>query len=198
MHLKSLNIAPPGSWRYTCPHCPDPKITSVGVTFGQLMQRVQQHYQNMNHTSSNLMAEVEDGICQSLSPADQVEYCDTGIRQRTSIGWGEIVAFFTWLATWWVGGRELVAQPEAERRAAICAKCPYNVVVSGCGVCRQSIGVLRNKVMALSATEQDNNLRTCGVCRCDLRTIVHLPLDTLRHRGTDYSKVPWCWQNDGK
>ena len=201
MTLKSLNIAPPGNWRFTCPHCPgEPKITSVGTTFYQLVQRVQQHYDNQNHDSPNLADEIEAGICASLSPHEQKEYCNTGVRPRTTVSWGEVNSFFHWLAKWLLKGAPLVEHAEAERRAAICATCPYNIFVSGCATCRTSIGVLRNKLIRPEATAQDNHLRACGVCGCDLRTIVHVPIETLRHRGLNeqFAKVPWCWQNDGK
>jgi hypothetical protein len=193
MKLKSLTIGPPGNWRFTCPHC---NVISTGITFGTLLGRVQQHYTNMNHPDSDLVTTVEESICASLSPADQVEYCKTGVRPRASVGFGEIVAFTTWLTAWLTGGAQLVTQEEANRRAAICATCPYNVPVSGCGVCRTSIGILRDKLMKVDPTPSDSTLNACGVCGCDLKTITHVPIETLQHRGLDYSKAPWCWQND--
>jgi hypothetical protein len=193
IHLKSLSIGPPGGWRYVCPTC---NVPSKGITFGQLLSNVRQHYENMQHPNANLAAEVENWICQSLSPADQVEYCQTGVRKRDAVNWGEIVSFFTWLTGWLTSGRPLVPQAEAERRAAICAECPYNIGLSGCSTCRQSIGVLRNKLMKVQPTAVNDKLRACDVCGCDLKTIVHVPLETLHARQLDYSGIPWCWQNE--
>jgi hypothetical protein len=149
----------------------------------------------MNHDSTNLAVVVEEQICTKLSPADQSEYCSIGVRAKTAVGFSEIIAFSTWLATWLAGGHKLVSQEEAVRRAAICATCPYNVPVSGCAVCRTSIGVLRNKLMQVDPTPSDAALNACGVCGCDLKTITHVPLETLQHRGLDYSKIDWCWVN---
>ncbi len=198
MKLKDLNVGPPGGWRFTCPYCGEPKITSVGITFGQLLGRVRIHYTNMNHPDADLAVVVEAAICASLSHEDQVACCDTGVRNRTSVSFGEIVAFTTWLATWLTTGAKLVPQEEANRRASICATCPYNVSVSGCAVCRTSIGILRNKLMKVDPTTSNDSLKACGVCGCDLKTITHVPIETLQHRGLDYSKVPWCWQNETK
>jgi hypothetical protein len=195
MHLKSYNVGPPGGWRYTCPFCGDPPVISVGITFHQLVQRVHQHYTNMNHPYGDLTAEIDAGICASLSPADKVAYCDMGVRHREAVAWGEIYNFMMWLGKWLLGGTQLVSQEEAERRASICASCPYNVPTSGCATCRTSIGVLRNKLMRVSSS-QDDKLEACGICGCDLKTIVHVPLETLSHRGleAEYQQVPWCWQ----
>jgi hypothetical protein len=189
-------MGPPGGWRYRCPYCTgDPPVTSVGITFRQLVSNVQTHYNNMKHPDVALPTVIEAAICASLSPEDQVAYCDTGIRSRSAVGFGEVVTFTKWLSNWLTKGMPLVSQEEANRRAAICAGCPYNVSIHGCAVCATSIGILRNKLMQAEPTTSNSKLQACGVCGCDLKTIVHVPLNTLAHRGLDYSKVPWCWQN---
>lgn len=192
MRLRNLLISPPGNWSYTQP---ETGVRMTAVTFQSLIGKVVQHRQNNKLDVANVYSEVEAAICASLSPEDQVANCVTGTRERRSVGWAEIVSFSTWLTKWWTGGRQLVEPEEANRRAAICATCPYNVGVTGCSVCRTSIGVLRNKLMRVTPTTSDNKLLACGICGCDLKTIAHVPLDTLEKSSHDYSKVSWCWRN---
>jgi hypothetical protein len=191
MHLKSLEVGIPGGWHDQCPHCGN---HSVGITFGQLVSRVNQHYQNMNHPiDGTLEQEIEARLCAKLSPPDQVAYCQTGIRERRAVRWGEIFGFLTWLTSWISQGHQLVPHENAERRAAICANCPYNIGISGCGVCRKTIGNFRDKVLKVPPVAAETKLNACGVCGCDLKSLVHVPLESLK--GHDYSKVAWCWQN---
>jgi hypothetical protein len=193
MHLKSLEVGVPGGWHDVCPYCGN---HSVGITFGQLVGRVSVHYSNMKHPiAGSLEDEVEARICAALKPPEQVAYCQTGVRQRTAVRWGEVVSFLTWLTTWFAAGRELVPHAEAERRASICASCPYNIAISGCGVCRKTINVFRSNILKAEPVSTEVKLNACSVCGCDLKSLVHIPLDTLKSKNHDYSKVSWCWQN---
>lgn len=192
MHLKTLEVGIPGGWHDKCPHCGN---HSVGITFRQLAGRVAQHYQNMKHpVVGTIEHELEERLCAALCPKDQAAYCQTGVRQRQTVRWGEILAFLTWLTSWFGSGRQLVVQPEAERRAQICAQCPYNLAVSGCASCRIAMEVFRSKVMKATPVSKEAELRACGVCGCDLRSLVHVPMESLSGRH-DYSAVKWCWQN---
>jgi hypothetical protein len=192
MHLKSLEVGIPGGWHDECPHCGN---HSVGITFGQLIGKVTTHYQNMKHpVAGSIYDEVETRLCAKLCPQDQAAYCQTGVRQRKSVRWGEVAAFLAWITGWFGSGKPLVQQAEAERRAQICAQCPYNLAVTGCATCRRAMLVFREHVMKAEPTSVQNKLSACGVCGCDLNSLVHVPLETLKGRH-DYSMVPWCWQN---
>lgn len=193
MKLKSLELGPPGNWGYTQP---ETGVRMSAITFQSLLSKVAQHRHNNNLPITNMAEEVESAICAALSPANQVAYCVTGNRERSAVGFAEVVRFTEWLGSWLTTGHKLVPQDEANRRAAICATCPYNVGVKGCGVCQKSIGILRNKLMKVEPTSSNSAIKACGICGCDLKTIVHVPLDTLKHRGLEYKNIPWCWQNE--
>jgi hypothetical protein len=45
-------------------------------------------------------------------------------------------------------------------------------------------------------TSRDGELRACGVCGCDLKTIVHMPLDAL-NASSDKEYPDWCWRKKG-
>lgn len=190
MKLKDPNLSPPGSFRYTQP---ESNHLMVGITLGTLLQLVSQHRQNMGYqTHGNLRAEIEDAICQSLSPEDQVAHCDIGVAS-SSVHWSTVLRFLKTAASWAIGGFQLVPQEEAERRATICATCPLNVALSGCAVCRTTLDEARELLLKRS-TSRDAELRACGICGCDNKAQVHFPLEALKQGTGDLSYPSWCWK----
>lgn len=195
MHLKSLTKMPPGGWRYTQP---ETGHAMSGITFRTLLSKVGIHRANQKITSptNNMAGEVEDAICQALSPEDQVAWCVTGMRTVKSISWTEVAAFLKTAAVWVAGGQELVAPQEAERRAAICTGCPLNVGLHGCGICQRALQEVREKILN-RGTSKDSVLQACGVCGCDNKTQVHVPLEVLRRGRAGLQYPAWCWKADG-
>jgi hypothetical protein len=191
VRLKDLNLAPPGGYRYKQP---ESGFTLTGLTFHELLKAVAQHRANMNYTTEGRLAdEIEDAICRGLSQEDQTQYCRNGLRMPTGVHFNEVVRFLKTAASWFVNGRQLVPQEEAERRAAICEKCPYNVQLTGCAPCKVVVKELRESLLRRS-TSRDPVLRACGVCGCDNQTQVHVPLEDLRAGKKDLVFPPWCWQ----
>jgi hypothetical protein len=77
MKLNNLLLMPPGGWRY---YQPQTGFWMNGITFEQLLGRVDQHRKNngIPHVSegyATLALEVLDSICSALSPADQRLHC---------------------------------------------------------------------------------------------------------------------------
>lgn len=193
MRLKTYDTAPPGNWRYTEPTT---GFTSMGITIRQLLDRVRQHRLNNNiPIGPHLLEEVERAICAALSPADQIEFCGTGLREPAGLHWGEVQKFMATATAFIKSGGALVPQEEAERRTAICVTCPYNVGMYGCAPCRLIVDGLRVAVLQRS-TSQDAALNNCGVCGCDLKTMAHIPLDVLRagEAGRELVYPDWCWK----
>lgn len=186
---------PPGGWRYTQPETNHPMS---GITFRTLLSKVGMHRANQKIESptKNMAAEVEDAICQAMSPEDQVVWCETGMRVLKSISWTEVAAFLKTAAAWVTGGQQLVTPQEAERRATICAGCPLNVGLHGCGMCRRALQEVREKILA-RGTSKDAVLEACGVCGCDNKTQVHVPLEVLKRGRTGLQYPAWCWKGDG-
>lgn len=189
--LKSRLVEPAGGWRYTQK---ETGWSTKQITFFMLVRAVAQHRANMKlPTPGDLAAEIENAICQSLSPESQIEMCDDGESYTKSVHWGLVDRFLKTMTAFVVGKVPLVPQEEAERRAAICVKCPLNVGLHGCAMCRMTLNALRESV-AKRTTTQDSVLQACGVCGCDNRTQVHFPLESL-HAGSGDLKYPeWCWK----
>jgi hypothetical protein len=174
----------------------------AAITFGSLLSKVSTHRVNMGYPAVSegyvsLADEVEDFICNAMSPQDQIGNCQTTIRPMTSIHWRMAWNFLKTMGSWLITGFTIVPQAEAERRATICANCPYNVGLSGCGACRNTLSILRKELIQAS-TSQDDKLLACGVCGCDNTAQVHVPLDVLR-KGTGHLDYPvgWCWKSKG-
>ena len=170
----------------------------TGITFGQLLQRVVLHRANnglpwKSPDFETLEGEIEDWICQQLSPKEQIKKCTQGFRTRGTVPWTEVLDFIKTNVHWFVHGAEKVPQEEAERRAKICQNCPLNVgIASGCATCNRTLDAYRKEIVQDSTT-LDKSLRACAVCGCDLKSIVHIPLASLQAKG-DKEFPKWCWQ----
>lgn len=75
-------------------------------------------------------------------------------------------------------GSFIVPKAEAERRAAICAKCPLNSKEQ-CTVCGGLLAFVRTLV-GRRETGYDQGLGTCRLCGCMLRVKVHVSAESLR------------------
>lgn len=97
------------------------------------------------------------------------------------------------------GDSPLVDQAEAERRAAICARCPMNVQVRACLSCKGAEGIkgLIHKVTGGNVTSVDKDLYNCRVCTCSLKTIVWIKPEILAKGFTDSQRArtpSCCWK----
>ncbi len=172
-----------------------------GITIQQLSGRIATHRSNMKlpivtDGFPSLQAEIEDAICRALSPCDQAANCDDGVRIPTSLDWTAVASFLRTMGGWLVKGFAAVPQEEAERRAGICLTCPYNVGVTGCGTCRIALEALRT-TLSDATTSRDAGLNNCGVCGCDLKLSVHVPITTLRKGSGNLEYPAWCWKAPG-
>lgn len=191
MHLAAYNVAPPRGWVIY-----DPKTQgwSKGITFHQLVARVAQGRANNNVvTEGNLGHEVEEILCAALSPADQVAYCVSGIRPPAPIHWSQVEKFLHTAKEFIGAGCKFVEPAEAERRATICSTCPYNVGLVGCGICQTTLAGLRDSILKVT-TSQDDKLKACGICGCDNKTQVHVPLENMKATTEDLEFPTWCWK----
>ncbi len=77
MHLIDLNTEPPGGYKYTQP---ETGHTMTGRPFTGLLKSVIQHRSNnklpaVGQDYSSLESEIQDALCRSLTPKDQVRLC---------------------------------------------------------------------------------------------------------------------------
>lgn len=197
MKLKTLLQGPPGDWAF---RQKESNYHMAAITFGSLLTKIVQHRRNMKYPSvsegyASLSEEVQDYICQNMSPEDQVSNCETGVAGVTGVNWKRVAKFLAAMVEWFkVNGLKTVPEEEAERRASICATCPYNVGMTGCGTCRAALQGIR--VGLLNAhTTHDSVLNACGVCGCDNKLQVHTPLEALRSKAQASLAYPeWCWK----
>lgn len=195
MKLKTRLAEVPGGWVYTQP---DTGWTKKAITFNSLVQAVARHRANMAlPIPGDLAAEIEETICKKLSPENQVAHCEDGTTHPKSVHWSLVERFLKTAVAYMLGPDSLVPQEEAERRASICAKCPLNVGLHGCAVCRATLNSLREKLLDRH-TEQDSLLGACGICGCDNRVQVHVPIPALTAGSGDLVyPESWCWKAAG-
>ena len=98
-----------------------------------------------------------------------------------------------------IGRDVFVDQSEAERRAAICAGCPKNVTVEGCGSC-SSMTVAKELIQKLKGnrtTSKDDVLEGCCCCGCSTKTIVWFKDSYILKGMTEAQRAcypPHCWK----
>lgn len=108
--------------------------------------------------------------------------------------WSDIRNFLFSMIQWVSGGRQLVNQEEAERRAAICATCPKNVELHvACPSCVK-LDSLIAETKGDRVTSLDSSLKNCEVCRCYLQTKVWYPTDAIAKKGLEFP--PNCWHHE--
>ena len=120
--------------------------------------------------------ELEQWLCID-HPGEATRY-DSRLPRKRGLGLMDIVHGTQVMGKFLTSGRKLVSEQEAEYRASVCAKCPWNVSFTRpcAGICRE----LQELVLSLTGnrgTRFDDKLRACFVCRCFLKSAVHLPLE---------------------
>jgi hypothetical protein len=198
--LKVVNLVdvPKGGWRYAVL---DTNTVIQAGSIRELKARVKQHMAANNlDIPGDIDAEVEDGACLNLE-AHRGHWCrERGNDPLTSMStqrpkWraSEVMRFLKTIWNWGTAeGFNFVPMEEAERRAAICAKCPMNTRVSGCLGCT-GVAALIRRIQGDHKTSQDPKLNACNVCGCELKVKVLVPTEVIDNRGLEYPE--WCWQN---
>ncbi len=101
-----------------------------------------------------------------------------------------------------LGGSKLVSKEEAERRAAICAKCWMNAGYQRpCSVCQELADLVRS-ITGGGKTSLDAKLHACHVCGCSLQASVWLGLgdqckgvtEEMRKEFRYMKEVAGCWK----
>lgn len=156
-------------------------------------------------TEEEAQADVENQICKRIGP----EWCRNMNAEKWGfrVDWDTIKAGTSTLAKealrTLAGKDPWCPQEEAERRAAICAKCFANQrggECLGCGFMDLVRGVISETCKGVS-TKSDSLLQSCQVCSCLLKCKVHYPNDVLSSSMTEkqrnaYADVRDCWMNN--
>ena len=171
----------------------------TGVSRAQLKSLVYKRLKELGETPPNYEAYFENAVCEALSPeraAVECRYVDKDspevIQKQRIVTMDDVWRFLRAMKNFIAGGATLVDQPEAERRALVCAQCPRNIEISGCKWCSGLVSAA-TEVMGGRTTSADGRLLSCEVCGCDNKAAVHFPLSTV-DGSLDYPE--WCWKRE--
>lgn len=209
-HLLQTTVLPPGGFRAKCPHC---GYLIAAPTYPDWVEWIEKHNKANGHPEwdyvTQLCENLPAGHCmmEDGSPGIGIQ-CQMGARDLLA-GAKAVTAFVAQAALEATGIASMlgmksvfVDQAEAERRAAICSRCPKNVSVEGCGGCAtmSEAREILTRLKGDRSTSSDIHLRGCCVCGCSIPTIVHIRLDILAKGFTDDQRkftettTPWCWK----
>jgi hypothetical protein len=204
--LRQTSMVPPGGYWYREP--------STGVIrdgqslVGTIKQTVEHRLSNNlpRQSFEEAREDIECQICQRIPP----EFCTdprcsvvAPERVTTRMLITGSLALWKWISSKLSGREPFVDQAEADRRAAICARCFLNVAkLQSCSNCakgetlREAIGV----TIGDRTTNRDGALGACGVCGCLNRITVWFSGEIISETMTDdlrakYKTVPGCWKS---
>lgn len=199
-HIINRSLVPPGGFRAKCLHC---SMWIKAPTYPDMGLFVADH----NRANAHEPWDWETQLCELL-PGGSCAFEDGSIAQGHDCRMNadglragmEAMSSVIWSMA--VGRDVFVDQGEAEHRAAICAGCPKNVTVEGCGSCSAMTvaKAMIGKLKGGRSTTRDGELLSCCVCLCDLSTIVHFKGGYLIKGFTDSQRkiteqlAPHCWK----
>lgn len=158
-------------------------VPQTGVTLNasnmiRLADMVRAHLDaNGFHTAVIPQAEIEDEWCKT-----HPDGCVNESLSTRPLILQQVITFTRTMLLNLAQGGKRVDQAEADRRAAICSGCEFNLAPSGCAPCLNSgaaaatVGVLigdRN-------TPSDSSLQSCAVCGCMNKAQIWFPLSDLQ------------------
>lgn len=172
MRLRSRGVIPHGGYFHVLDPLTGQRVSAVH--WDHLMTKVrEQRKANGAPIGTELEDEVEQWAC--ISHPDEVEVVDPRLPKRRSLGMDDVVRGTQVLAAFKLAGSPLVGQAEADRRAAVCARCPMNIMWSqSCSICAKVETAVQAMVGSVR-TAHDQQLFACSICGCSLKAAVHLP-----------------------
>lgn len=201
LHVQRDVNSPPGGWKYTVP---ETGITITAQFYSILVPRVTQHLlANGIPVDDERMMLIEDAACRETQPPGT--WCAK--RDPKPVAGMPIPLLATvesFLKCIWTAlvARKFVPREEAERRLAICMKCPLrSTTPSGCSGCYtllKKANSLMEKKGALSVEpDEDGTVRdACSACWC-LITLKPWMTSATLDKCEGGSKPPYaegCWR----
>lgn len=186
---RNIGQVPEGDWRYEQPE--------TGMKFrSQHWKELQGFVWDYRNSVPELQLDTTGGwvtrfwsnVCEQNHYYDCIDAENPGRYPNLSDAWNWVKSMEDWRKT----GFDTVPQEEAERRAAICAKCPHNRIISGCWGCK-GVGEQVSKLSGGKTTSIDQNLHMCDVCLCVIKAKVHLPREVIHTDGLDDKWPSFCW-----
>lgn len=188
--LTNSRVCPPDGFRYVFP---EDGFIAHAWTYNDWIATGEAHRVANNYEIPDLPQRMEEQICKTLEPG-WCEYDDPGRRRATTVmAWQDVLHGTKQMAAWLAQGMHFTSQEEADRRAAICAKCYLNVHVSGCAACHALVETVVRNV----SSKYDPFLKACAACKCLLRAKVHFPMEVLDREDPGVQELypEHCWLN---
>jgi hypothetical protein len=195
LRLLRRDVVPHGGWTYVQP----PTGTVIKApTWQELLRRVRRfRIANGIHIERDFEEALGQEICRQQNWPEAIcrEEMPPTVEKR-QLGTLDVVNFLKVLKHWVFHNPTLVEPAEADRRAAICAACPFNVDATGCFGCTNVAGMIFDVVKDRS-TPYDGQLKNCQVCGCVNRAQVWVPKETLDKGVTAEMREDFpdhCWK----
>jgi hypothetical protein len=195
--LIERHTVPPDGYRF---FQSETRMTVSAPDYDNLFVEVAKHRKVNNIPMGPLWeAQVEDQLCQQLPPGFCKEEDPLANRRNvfTRVSWDDVSRGTQSLISFVSHGGQYVDQVLADSRAATCARCYYNVQMTGlCGGCE----ALQNLVATATRgrrTTSDPFLKSCAVCKCANAVQVHMRIEDLEKGVPDsmLEKFPgFCWK----
>ena len=192
------NEQPPGGWKLT--------VRETGVTltapFVSLLKRKVAGHMEANNLAlpENFDAWVEDTTCRESGHG--APFCGGAkVRGKRRAGTPKLLTVgaasrFIKTMLGVAKERKFVSREEAERRAAVCAKCPLATNVSGCTLCDAAFRKM-GRLMEKNPIQAPAGKEFCGACKCMIPVKVWVPNATLDAAEADDVQLyhPDCWRH---
>lgn len=135
-----------------------------------------------------ICAQMPPGICGAEAGEDYKPFND--ISRFLTLD--KITSFSHAVMEWIRGGRNLVDEEEAIKRAKICLGCPFNKTIASCS-CAPLWALIKS---VIPAKRQIDNLHICAICGCVNSAAVLMPMSVIAesNRGRDLTFPAFCWK----
>ncbi len=185
--LSKTSSVPSGGWVVKCPIVNE---MVRGGDYSDMLKNCEKLIISRGHVPPiDLNQQVQHNLCERLAGSDLCKPCS---KAKQTLGFAAIVR---WVKAMYLFAKDnkfqLVDQGEAERRAKICAACPYQIPTSGCWGCKGIAGMLPH-IAGAKTTPYDPQLQACGICGCFNSVSVHLPVSVQGGEGLNFP--PHCWK----
>jgi hypothetical protein len=207
-YLKNPSHVPGNGW---LARQPETGTVIKGLSFVGLQREVEKYrLANKLPVDGNIRRQVEIQICDTMPEDEACTKCrfldeeDTKnpkhLRAWTKTKddlWNFAIAVKGVIGAALTGKQLHVTQAEADRRAAICAQCKFNLPIGNCRGCG-ALGSLHRELSGSLSTSKDSLLDNCGVCGCELPLKIWFTQEVLGPIMEKQGQTPeiypeWCW-----
>jgi len=196
MKIMRGRMPPGGLWHY---YVAD-GVKLEAVNEEMLQQKIFDYRMRHNIPIGNITRDLDDYYCKTWPDACHKEPADWMPDVPQFEEEPLMIRVTRWAQLMWHvrprGGFELVANAEAERRAAICQACPMNRRWrGGCSGCSASVDHMLLQLRGQRKTSKDGSLNGCAVAGWENPSACHFKVDNLPLSEEQLGKLPaQCWR----